>query len=399
MVAVGGLFRNIQEVRRGPCKGYLPVSIMLIFVRSYLSAYDARIQKYFHVMERLGLPYAFIGWRRDEKPYQPRPYEILYEGRGKLGARWRNALSIIGWNAFVFAALVKRRGQVSAVHAVDLDTALVSYLYCRLFGKAFIFDVYDKYSAVRNVTGFPGHAMDTIERYLMRHARLTLLAGEDRLEQMQLAPGLENCLVLENVPLIATPATALPKFDGKWRIGYFGVLEPVHRGLEDLMRVAGTRDDVELHLAGYGGLETMAAELAVIHENIHYHGPMGSDTGLKLMAQMHVTAGLYYLSVPNHAYAAPNKYFEHLMLGRGMLTTAGTSPGRKVETCSTGWALAEGKEALHTWLSQLTWKEVENAGKAARELWDRKYQHYFEDHYVSLYGRQIADMLKTSNHD
>jgi len=372
---------------------------MLIFVRSYLSAYDARIQKYFHVMERLGLSYAFIGWRRDERPYQPQPYEILYERRGKLGARWKNAFNIIGWNVFIFAALAKRRRQVSAVHAVDLDTALVAYLYCRLFGKAFIFDVYDKYSAVRNITGLAGKMMDALERYLARHADLTLLAGEDRLEQMQLAPGLENCLVLENVPLNATPATALPKFDGKWRIGYFGVLEPVHRGLEDLMRVAGTRDDVELHLAGYGGLETMAAELAASHENIHYHGPMGSDAGLDLMAQMHVMVGMYYLSVPNHAYAAPNKYFEHLMLGRGMLTTAGTSPGRKVEAFSTGWAIAEGKEALHSWLSGLKWNEVENAGKAARELWDQKYQPYFEDHYVSLYGRHVADMLKTDDHD
>src|SRR5690606_38677069 len=133
--------------------------------------------------------------------------------------------------------------------------------------------------------------------------------GEDRLEQMQLPADSENCLVLENVPLAAVPASPLPKFDGRWRIGYFGVLEPRHRGLEDLLSVAAGRTDVELHFAGYGGLEETVASFASKYPNIHYHEPMDSSAGLSLMAQMHVIAGLYYLSVPNHAFAAPNKYF------------------------------------------------------------------------------------------
>src|SRR5690606_16441899 len=131
-------------------------------------------------------------------------------------------------------------------------------------------------------------------------------------------------------------ASPLPKFDGRWRIGYFGVLEPRHRGLEDLLSVAAGRTDVELHFAGYGGLEETVASFASKYPNIHYHEPMDSSAGLSLMAQMHVIAGLYYLSVPNHAFAAPNKYFEHLMLGRGLLTNENTAPGRKVQALSTG---------------------------------------------------------------
>lgn len=367
---------------------------MLVFTRSYLASYDARMGKFFRIAERLDLPFSFIGWKRDGKPYKAPTFETLYEGSGRLGARWGNALAIIGWNFFLFRTLWRWRDRISVVHAVDLDTALVAWLFCRLAGKRFIFDVYDKYTAVRSIGGPIGRMLDAIERYLVRHADLALLAGEDRFEQMRLPATLTNCIALENVPLTELPATALPKFEGNWRIGYFGVLEPVHRGLEDLMRVAAERDDVELHLAGYGGLEPYVTEFASQHANIHYHGTMPSEAGLSLMSRMHVIAGMYYRSVPNHAFAAPNKYFEHLMLGRGMLTTAGTSPGRKVEDHSTGWAVAEGEQALRDWLDKLRWTDVEAAGTAARRLWDRRYRPYFEDHYVAIYGARVADMVK-----
>src|SRR5690606_11203662 len=86
-VAQRNAFRDIGDVA---ClqRGIAPV-LMLIFARSYLSAYDARMGKYFHVMERLGVPYAFIGWRRDESPYQAQAYEILYHRAAKLGAGWK----------------------------------------------------------------------------------------------------------------------------------------------------------------------------------------------------------------------------------------------------------------------------------------------------------------------
>lgn len=84
------------------------------------------------------------------------------------------------------------------------------------------------------------------------------------------------------------------------------------------------RSDVELHVAGYGGLENMFAGSGTKFSNIHFYGALPSPAGLTLMASMDVVVGMYYLSVPNHLYASPNKYYEHLMLGRGMLTTVGT---------------------------------------------------------------------------
>lgn len=56
-------------------------------------------------------------------------------------------------------------------------------------------------------------------------------------------------------------------------IGYFGVLEPRNRGLEDLLEVCAGRSDVELHVAGYGGLENMFAASGTEFSNIHFTEP------------------------------------------------------------------------------------------------------------------------------
>lgn len=281
------------------------------------------------------------------------------------------------------------------VHAIDLDTAVSCYLFCRLFRKKIIFDIYDKYTAVRNITGFLGRAIDHLERKIATKADLTLLADEERFDQMKIPLFQENCLVLENVPLSSTKINiALPEYNGVWKIGYFGVLEPKHRGLEDIIEMISARDDVEFHIVGYGGLEQDIFKLSSLHTNIKYYGALTSEAGLKIMSQMHILVGLYYLSIPNHSYAAPNKYYEHLMLGRGLLTTKNTSPGRKVERFHTGWAIDEGTNSLVHWIKNLSKEAVYKYAITASNLWEDHYQKYYDENYIKKYAIHVQEMLE-----
>lgn len=368
---------------------------MIVFVRSYLSELDGRMIKYFDALKHYGIDFIFIGWSRKNSHDNKKNNEIIFNKSASIGGGWRNALNIILWNFFIFYSLFKNRSKIEAVHSVDLDSSIPAYLFCRLFGKKLIFDIYDKYTAVRNITGLVGKLIDYIERYIAINTDLTLLAGEDRYEQLQIPRFQKNCLVLENVPMVSIkPSLAVPEYDRVWKIGYFGVLEPNHRGLEDLMEMASARDDVELHLVGYGGLEEYVKNFAFKHDNIKFHGAMTSEAGLKIMAEMHIVAGLYYLSIPNHAYAAPNKYYEHLMLGRGLLTTKNTSPGRKVEHFSTGWAVEEGKTALVRWANDLKIDAVQNCSTAASALWESHYKNYYCENYIKIYGARVQAIIE-----
>lgn len=366
---------------------------MIFFVRSCLASYDSRIHKYFKCLENAELTYKFVGWRRGDDSYVPQKHEIIYFLNGRLGAGWGNLFSLLKWNIFLFFTLVSHRKEINIVHVVDLDSAFICNIYCRVFRKKIIFDIYDKYAAVRNISGIIGRMIDSIELSIAKSADLTILAGPTRHRQLGLKQLPSNFIVLENVPAAQIQKKIMPQDFDKIRLGYFGVLEPKHRGLEDLMDVVASNPRVDFHVAGYGSLLEEVKKYAKSFSNIHYHGILNSKDGLELMSEMHVIIGMYYLSVPNHYYASPNKYYEHLMLGRGLLTTRGTAPGVRVTENGTGWAINEGREAISIWLKQLNLDLINAAGEAAHAVWMRQYIDYFQINYNDLYLSKVRSML------
>ncbi|WP_025136273.1 glycosyltransferase [Achromobacter sp. DH1f] len=369
---------------------------MIFFVRSYVADFDARLGKYFAALADAGLPWHFIGWNKDGSARAGGQGQTLFSLRAKLGGGWRNAAALLRWNVFVFLQLWRSRREVRIVHAIDLDSAFAAWLFCAVARKHLVFDIYDKYSAVRNLSGVAGRLLDALETRIAETADLTLIVSEERYVQHALAEGLPNVLVLENVPGGSDCEQPLREVGPPWKIGYFGVLEPRNRGLEDLLRVCGGRRDVELHVAGYGGLEGTFVAAAAEFSNVHFHGAMSSTEGLTLMGGMDVLVGMYYLTVPNHLYASPNKYYEHLMLGRGMLTTIGTPPGSKVGKLGSGWAIAEGAAAIAVWLDELKPGDVRQTAAQAHLLWRQRYSSYYNKFYRGEYVRRVKKLLESN---
>lgn len=367
---------------------------MIYFVRSYVSDFDARLGKYFGALDAAGMSRHFVGWNKDGAAASTGNQQTLFGLKARLGGGWRNALALLKWNLFLFWQLCRARRDVRVVHAIDLDSALSCWVFCKLFRKPLVFDIYDKYTAVRNISGLTGRVLDAVENHIANAADLTLIVSEDRFAQHGLRAGQPNIQILENVPGMAPVARkARDAVNPPWKIGYFGVLEPRNRGLEDLLAACKERRDVELHVAGYGGLAEAFSTAAGEAPNIHYYGPLASQEGLTLMAGMDVIVGMYYLTVPNHAFASPNKYYEHLMLGRGMLTTLGTPPGAKVARDGSGWAIAEGVAEVHAWLDRLNQVEIKAAGIQAGRVWSEKYSSYYVSHYKGEYVRRIKMLL------
>lgn len=372
---------------------------MIVFVRSYIADFDARLGKYFQALRKAGLPFTFIGWNKDGRLAETATGFHYYPRRARLGGGWANMYALVGWNLYVLRRLVALRAQARVVHAVDLDTALAAWAFCVVFRRRLVFDLYDKYTAVRGIGGIAGRLIDALERGIARRAALTLIASEERRVQHGLGADLHNVLVLENVPQAQADAPRPPPAARPWKIGYFGVLEPRHRGLEDLLEACRQRGDVQLHIAGYGGLADAVAAEAARSANVMFHGPMSSAAGLALMADMDILIGFYYLSVPNHAHASPNKYYEHLMLGRPLATTQGTPPGARVSSEETGWALREGEAAISAWLDTLDAAQIRQRGARARALWDHKYAAYLEQQYQGAYVSRIREMLRAGAAD
>jgi glycosyltransferase involved in cell wall biosynthesis len=368
---------------------------MIFFARSFVADLDGRLSKYFAALDAAGLAYHFIGWNKDGSAGSDIGRQTLFPLKAALGGGWRNAVALLRFNVFLFCALWRARRSVQVVHAVDLDCAVTSWAFCKIFRKRLVFDIYDKYTAVRNISGFAGKVLDTVERSIGKSADLTLIVSEDRFVQHGFTPAQKNVRILENVPAtILVEVTDRAHSAPPWQIGYFGVLERRHRGLEDLLAACAGRSEVELHVAGYGSLADTFEAAARKFQNVSFYGAMQSSEGLALMAKMDVLVGMYYLTVPNHAFASPNKYYEHLKLRRGMLSTAGTPPAAKIVAQGSGWAIGEGTAAIASWLDSLDEIQILAAGWQAGRVWDEKFSSYYLTHYQGLYVTCIKELLE-----
>lgn len=368
---------------------------MVIFLRSYLVESDPRLQRYMRALRRAGVKFCSLAWDRHAR--EPDTAEVRYFRLGApVGAGFANGVNLLRWNLFCLRELFARRGQIDAVHAVDLDTGMAAALFCLLTRKPLIYDAFDLYSASRATRPWVTRCLDALERWVARRADRVLLPDKSRVEQHGFS-GIATVGVIENVPmdLNAPPIPLSDTQPSPLVLVYAGALGAKHRGIEDLLSWAADKPQaVTLHIAGAGVLADMCREAAARHENIQYHGSLMPDEALALAAQSHIILGLYYRSSPNHRYAAPNKYFEHLLLGRPLLTTRRTPPGDKVAEYSTGWAIGEGRAALDEWWAHFAWEEARSAGLTAAGLWQARYTRYFDDVLMGQYVPMVRQLVQ-----
>lgn len=373
----------------------------ILYIRSYIPDVDGKFNKYKQAVEDNHLKWAFLGWDRTgtfTSKFKDNTY--LYKRKSSLGGGWKNILNILLWNIYICTFLLKNKKKYDIYHIIDFDSAILAFPLLKILNKKIIFDVYDKYTSMRKFPYTLQKTIDLYENYIIKHSNLSILADESRVRQHNIT--LENnIIILENIPMnISVPAnksTPLNSDDNNTRdkmIGYFGVLEKNNRGLEDMVNSVINSEGWVFHIAGYGELSEYFQEQARKNPNkIKFHGPKKPNEGLLLMSQMDLLLGLYYKNVPNHLFAAPNKYFEHLMLGKAFLTTEGTPPGEKTILHNTGWSITEGYESLYKTLNKITNTNLNNYSLHARKLWKNKYSNYYTTHYAQEYITRATEIF------
>lgn len=354
---------------------------MILFLRSSAVSIDSKLRRYCRGLRTAGVEHRALFWDRDSSITDDADVASIRfvsrpKGRGKLAT----AFALVRFNWFALCQMWSLRRQLSLVHAIDLDSVGAALLLHRLTGIPFIYDIYDHYPDSRGITGRARAPFDWLERMAIARAALVIIADAGRLRQHSPIPP-SKLMVVENVPDAAQTAAAAmqPAANGRFRIGYLGTFEPRFRGLEDVLAVVTADDRLELHIGGTGALEPAITAAAAVCPRIICYGPMAHGEGLAMLAGCDILLGLYCRGVPNHRFAAPNKYYEHLLLGRPMLTSAGTPPGDKVRANDTGWAVDDGAEAIAAALADAIAHPalLAQKGERARALWQRDYADYF----------------------
>lgn len=367
---------------------------MLVLVRSNAIVGDPRVEKYVNYLESKKKEFRIIGWNRthDNNIAGNTIYYDKLTGYSVGGAK--AAKDRLFWFLFVIKILFKLK-DVRVIHACDLDCAFPAVLY-KLLGHwkvRIIFDVFDWYSAT--LAGQPRwlRAIFRMMEWLTVKCSTDIIICED--ERIRQIPYDVKKItkVLPNIPSFGDVSflkkNDTPYFNnGKYTLTYVGGFYE-GRFLSELLDVA-EQGEYNLLIAGYGNkeLEKRCEELNN-RDNVMYFGKVTYSQGLNIMYNADIIYAMYCKTNPNHIYAAPNKYYEAMLLSKPIISTKGTIVGEKIENLGIGYTIEENVEELMQLIKSFSAESLAARGNKGKELWEKYYKDYVQNFMKNEYHKII----------
>lgn len=360
----------------------------VILLRSVEMLPDPRVEKYVDYFKQHSIPYILVGWNRSDVSVS-KDHTIYFNRPAPFGAGMGNVGNLFRFNRFLIATLKKERHHYHTIHACDFDTILAA-LYAKIrWRKRVIFDVFDWYSDSRTIACKAlRYIIQWLEKWALRRSDYVIICDSERKDQLPISLSENKLFIMPNIPAFDGE---VPKFipnHGALKASYVGIFGE-GRGIEDMLAVFSTHPEYRLDIAGFGELTPIVERYASRYDNIFYHGKTDYATSMITMAQSDLIFAMYYKVNRNHIFAAPNKYYEGLFLGKPIITTKGTSIGNKTERYNTGFVIEQTQKDIEQLLTSLSRQQIEECGGNARRLWDEHYADYIECFMNGTYSRMI----------
>ena len=101
--------------------------------------------------------------------------------------------------------------------------------------------------------------------------------------------------------------------------------------LKELVDTISQMENVEFHVGGFGELEDYLREASEKFDNIFFYGKLPYKDTLALEQQCDIITAIYNPIIGNSLFAAPNKFYEGLMLGKPLIMVKGTGMSEVVD--------------------------------------------------------------------
>jgi len=355
--------------------------------------FASRVSKYLDYFNKKHINYIAVGWDRKCEGLQKENFDFLrYRADVNVGG-FKAIINHCRWMSFVFRYLRKMKS-VSCIHACDLNSAFPAALYKKFFSKntVLIFDSCDWFSANFSKNRLLSVILEYMEKFTCNVADELILCEKERIEQitftLKKAP-----LILPNIPSISShhldTTNNIYEFHNNWpTVAYFGGFSE-DRFQRELLSLVNT-EKFNLLIAGYGTREIeLICENINQLENVKYIGKVDMKTGLTMCMAADVIYAMYCKVNKNNIYAAPNKYYEAMFLGKAIITTKGTILEKKVIDSNTGYVIDEDVNELKLLLNSITKDDAMKKGLNARLLWDKYYSTYVDSFFYNEYSSII----------
>lgn len=371
---------------------------MVLFLRCNEVVFDSRAMKYLKFYNDNNIPYRIIGWDRQGNA-KGTPENSIYFQR-KAGFNVGGITAVINrilWMLFLIKTLVKTGKKGDVLHACDLDCAFPAVVYKTLFNRKakVIFDVFDWYSSL--MSALPGvilFCFKWMERMSVRYSDFLIICEPERRVQIPFDFPEEKMSILPNIPYFDDDSFLQKdpqyQFDnGKLTFTYVGTFS-WERYIDEIITLAN-EGLINLNIAGYGEPAVMdRLEEVKDSPNIRYYGKVDYKTAQIIMYNSDIVYAMYASVSPNNVFAAPNKYYEAMFLGKPLFTNTGTIVEKKIRNNGTGIIAEESLESIRETILSIDTIETKEMAMKASRLWKDKFATYTSDYLLNIYSKMIS---------
>ena len=375
----------------------------IALLRSNPVAPDPRIEKEATTLVKAGHTVYVVCWDRTKQlpitesmPLKEGSATIFRGGpQCNFGGGISNIFKLIRFQIYLITWLFSHRQKIDAIHAADFDTAIPAWGIAKLFNKHFIYDIYDYYVDAFNVPRKLKSFIETIDIKLINAADAAIITNESRIAQLKKSNP-KQLLILHNSPP-SRPLTDKQEANARPTFAYIGVLTP-DRLLIEIMSVFSKRQDWDLHIAGFGPLETEIRAYSEQYSNITFHGRVSYETSLSLSAQADILFATYDPRVPNHKFSSPNKLYEAMLLAKPLIVCNGTGIDDLVREELIGLSIPYDALAFESAADELMKDDSrrESMGTRAHSLFNARYSWDIMEKRLTLLYESLAPAKRPS---
>lgn len=323
-----------------------------------------------------------LGWDRDGEALSKcqdifgKEIEFYFytEKLNNIGLKHINKL--FKWFLWIFQHLkmIIRQERMFIIHACNLDTAIPAYIFLKKYKNSslkFVYDIYDYYVDSHHIPLILQNPIDNLETKIINSADLTIICNEERRSQIAKATP-KKLLVIHNAPGLRNVKFSSEK--KQYDYAYCGSLAPA-RLLKEIFNSYGENRDISMVIAGYGMYDTIAKTVSRQFTNFCYKGILSYPEVLKTETSAKILSAIYDPSVKNHKFAAPNKFYEAMALGKPIIVCKGTGIDLIVEKYKLGIVIPYDAKSFYDAIRKLLKNPnlCNEMGRKARNIFLRKY--------------------------
>jgi glycosyltransferase involved in cell wall biosynthesis len=357
----------------------------VVMIRSNPVNPDSRVEKEVNSLIKSGVTVKILAWDRSRRGKTEKSTLKLASGvvdiyriciPALFGAGFKkNLIPLILFQVKIVHWLLKHKSEYDVVHACDFDTAFTSNIIARWLRKKFIYDIFDYYVDSFHVPNFIKSRIERLDHSVINSANAVILCSEQRVVQISGASP-KRLEFIHNTPQ-SIPQSNFdlpPRVNNKLKIVYVGILSK-GRFLKEISNFIINNSHVELHIGGFGEYSQYFQELAGDYENIYFYGKIPYEQTILLEKSCDIITAIYDPDVKNHYYAAPNKFYEALMLGKPVIMVKNTGMSDLVSKYDIGEVIDFNIESFRQAIKNLESRryEWEDMSRRMRKIYVEKY--------------------------